>query len=164
MASMSGGAKVALVACRVRTGLVLAALAACGRHESTTQSFTRQVPASMPVIVRSAVTTFSNHGFTVEVADEPGGLVRTAPLDLHGALPSGSPEDRVACAVPAGDTTAARDSTPVTVSFEVTVKSVSGGSVVMLSARQEHTGGGCAVKSAFVAQLLDEITQGARQS
>jgi hypothetical protein len=144
--------------------LALAALAGCGRDRSATQVFTRQVPATPAAIVGSAVTTFSNHGISVAVADEPGGKVRTAPVNLRGSLASGSPDDRVTCPALAGDTAGAANTAPVTVTFEIKVKPVSDGSVVSLDAKRENAGSGCVVKSTFVAQLLEEITQGARRS
>jgi hypothetical protein len=144
--------------------MALAALAGCGRGSTATQVFTRQVPATPAAIVGSAVTTFSNHGIPVAVADEPGGKVRTAPVNLRGSLASRSPDDRVACPAPAGDTTGAADTAPVTVTFQITVKPVPDGSIVSLDARRENTSSRCVVKSAFVAQLLEEITQGARRS
>ena len=136
------------------------ALAGCGRGDTNIQSFTRQVPATTAAIVGvPAVTTFSNHGISVAVADEPGGKVRTAPVNLRGRLALGSPDDRVACPAAAGDTTAPPDIGPVTVTFQIKVKAVSDGSIVSLEARRENAGDGCGVKSTFVAQLLEEIVQ-----
>jgi hypothetical protein len=153
-----------LVLTRCAAAVMALALVGCGRDRTPTQVFTRQVPATPAAIVRSAVTTFSNHGIPVAVADEPGGNVRTAPVNLRGSLPSSSPADRVTCAAPAGDTTGAADTAPVTVTFEVKVKPVPDGSIVSLDARRENTSSRCVLKSAFVAQLLEEITQGARRS
>ena len=155
-----------LVMMRCAAGVMtLAALAECGRdRDSTTQVFTRQVPAPPAAIVGSAVTTFSNHGISVAVADEPGGTVRTAPVNLRGNLPSDAPDDRIACPAAAGDTTGAADTGPVTVTFQLKVKPVPDGSIVSLDARREKSSGRCVVKSTFLAQLLDEITQGARRS
>jgi hypothetical protein len=144
--------------------VALIALAGCGRGDTNTQSFTRQVPATTAAIVGSAVTTFSNHGISVAVADEPGGKVRTAPVNLRGSLALGSPDDRVACPAAAGGTTGPPDTGPVTVTFQIKVKPVPDGSIVSLEARRENAGSGCVVKSTFVAQLLEEIIQGARHS
>lgn len=149
---------------RGAAAMALAALAGCGGDSTTSQVFTRQVPATPAAIVGSAVTTFSNHGIPVAVADEPGGKVRTAPVNLRGSLASGSPDDRVACPALARDTAGAADTAPVTVTFEIKVKPVSDGSVVSLDAKRANAGSGCIVKSTFVAQLLEEITQGARRS
>jgi hypothetical protein len=138
----------------------LAALAACGG--GTTQVFTRQVPATPAAIVGSAVTTFSNLGIPVAVADEPDGKVQTAPVDLRAGLASGSPGDRVACPARGGGATSAPDAIPVAVTFEVKVKPVPDGSIISLDVKRENDRSRCVVKSSFVAQLLDTITQGAR--
>jgi hypothetical protein len=153
-----------LVLTRCAAAVMALALVGCGRDSTPTQVFTRQVPATPAAIVGSAVTTFSNHGIPVAVADEPGGKVRTAPVNLRGSLPSGSPGNRLTCPAPAGDTTGAADTAPVTVTFEVKVKPVPDGSIVSLDARRENTSSRCVLKSGFVAHLLEEITQGARRS
>ncbi len=147
---------------RAALALALSGLVGCGRGGSVTQEFTRQVPATPAAIVGSAVTTFSNHGFPVAVADEPAGKVRTAQVNLRGRLASGSPDDRVACSPAAGNLAGARDTAPLTVTFQLRVKSVPDGSIIALNARQGSGGPSCTLKSTFVMQLLDEITQGSR--
>jgi hypothetical protein len=145
--------------------LILTGLPGCRRGGTDDQVFTRQVPAPPAAIVGSAVATFANHGISVAVADEPGGKVRTAPVNLREGLATGSPDDRIACPAVAGDTSGTpRDNARVTVTFEVRAKAVRDGSVVTLEAKREDTRSGCVVKSTFVAQLLDQITQGARRS
>ena len=71
---------------RAALALALSGLVGCGTGGNVTQEFTRQVPATPAAIVGSAVTTFSNHGFPVAVADEPAGKVRTAPVNLREDL------------------------------------------------------------------------------
>jgi hypothetical protein len=147
---------------RAALALTLSGLAGCGRGGSITQEFTRQVPATPAAVVGAAVTTFSNHGIPVEVADEPAGKVRTAPANLRGRLASGSPDDRVACPTAAGNSAGAPDAAPLTVTFQLRVKSVPDGSIIALHARQGSGTPSCTLKSTFVMQLLDEITQGSR--
>jgi hypothetical protein len=145
-----------------RSIVVFAVLAGCGRGGPAGQVFTRQVPATPPAIVRSAVTTFSDHGVAVAVADEPAGRVRTAPVNLRASSGAGQADDRLTCPAAAG-ATAPPDTAPVTVVFELRVKPVPGGSIVALDTRREDNRSRCGVKSSFVAQLLDEITQGTRR-
>lgn len=152
-----------IIGCTSAT-LILTGLPGCRRGGTNDQVFTRQVPATPAAIVGSAVATFANHGITVAVADEPGGKVRTAPANLRGVLATGSPDERVACPALVGDTSGApQDSVRVTVTFEVRAKDVRDGSIVTLDAKREDTRSGCVVKSTFIAQLLDQITQGARR-
>jgi hypothetical protein len=153
--------KHSVVAICATSAFVLTALSGCRSDGTRTQSFTRQVPASTAAIVESAVKTFSDYGISVTVADEPGGKVQTAPADLKGRLASGSPDDRVTCEP--GPAASDATSSPLMISFQVTVRPVSGGSVVLLEARRESGGNGCIVKSTFVAQLLDGVVQGARR-
>lgn len=147
---------------RAALALALSGLVGCGRGGSVTQEFTRQVPATPAAVVGAAVTTFSNHGIPVAVADEPAGKVRTAPVNLRGRLASGSPDERVACPTAAGNSAGALDTAPLTVTFQLRVKSVPDGSIIALNARQGSGTASCTLKSTFVMQLLDEITQGSR--
>ncbi len=140
----------------LRFPLVLLALAACGSGvvrsgsgQPSSQQFTRAVRAVPANLVQSAVTVFGRYGIPIAEADEPGGRVRTIPVNLRAiarrfdeaplSCPQGTPREAV-----------------VPVTFDVQVRRTDSGSVLSIETQREGDNA-CVVRAAFVSTLLEEI-------
>ncbi len=139
------------------------ALSACGSGilgsgsgRPSSQQFTREVRVIPGRLVTASVSTFGRYGIPIEEADEPGGRVRTIAVNLRGMARR---FDEAPLSCPQGIATDA----PVRVRFDVRVRRTDNGSAISLSTDREGDSG-CVVRSAFVSDLLDEITRSARDS
>jgi hypothetical protein len=142
--------------------LALVALAACGSgilgsgSSPSSQQFTREVRAVPGALIQSASRTFGRYGIPVLEADEPGGRVRTAPVDLR-SLAGRFDEAPVTC--PQNTT----QETRALFRFEVKVRRTNSGSELSLQSEPEGKSG-CVMRAAFVSSLLDEIAQAVRDN
>ncbi len=138
--------------------LGLVALGACGsgvvRSEGgrpASLQFTREVRAVPADLVQAAVSVFGRYGIPIAEADEPGGRLRTRPVNLRAmarqfdeaplSCPQGTPRDK-----------------PVLVEFEANVRRTDRGSAMSLET-ERASDGGCVVRARFVVTLLDEIVK-----
>ena len=142
--------------------LGLVGLTACGSGilgsgsgRPSSQQFTREVSVVPGNLVQAAVTTFGRYGIPVAEADEPGGRVRTIAVNLR-SLAGRFDEAPLSCPQSAASDTQAR------FRFDVRVRRTNNGSEIALQTEREGDSG-CVVRSAFVSDLLDEITIAARQ-
>jgi hypothetical protein len=142
--------------------LGLLAVTACGSGifssgsgRPSSQQFTREVSVVPGSLVQAAVTTFGRYGIPVAEADEPGGRVRTIAVNLR-SLAGRFEEAPLSC--PQGTASDAA----VRIRFDVRVRRTDNGSEISLQTEREDDSG-CVVRSAFVANLLDEIANAARQ-
>jgi hypothetical protein len=137
--------------------LGLVALAACGSgilgggSSPSSQQFTREVRAVPGTLVQAASRTFGRYGIPVLEADEPGGRVRTAAVDLR-SLAGRFDEAPVTCPQGTAQEASAR------FRFEVRVRRTDRGSELSLQSEPEGKSG-CVMRAAFVSSLLDEIAQ-----
>jgi hypothetical protein len=148
---------------RTCLALALIALGACGSGilssgsgGPSSQQFTREVEAVPANLVQAAVTTFGRYGIPIAEADEPGGTLRTLPVNLR-SLAGRFDEAPVTCPQGTASDAAAR------FTFDVKVRRTDKGSAISLGTeRRDDTG--CVVRSAFVSALLDEIAATVRDT
>jgi hypothetical protein len=138
--------------------LVLLVLPACGSgifgsgsSQPSSQQFTREVPTVPRTLIQAAARTFGRYGIPVLEADEPGGRVRTAAVDLR-SLARRFDEAPVTC--PQGTSRETR----ALFRFDVKVRRTDNGSTLALASEPEGKSG-CVMRAAFVSSLLDEIAK-----
>ena len=143
--------------------VVLLALAACGSGVLSsgsgrpgTQQFTRSVPAVPRQLIRAGLEVFGRYAIPIAESDEPGGRVRTMPVNLRAMA------NRFATA-PVSCVASTPQDEPVQVQFDLQVRRTDQGSAMTLEADRKGSSG-CVVRTEFISSLLSEIERAAGES
>jgi hypothetical protein len=142
---------------KVRTlgiGLTFALIAACNRGGPTlapnTQTFTRNVDATMSRVVEATTAIFAERMIPVATTDQTNGKVTSVPLDPNAEWGNVPSAERVDCS--AG---AAADANSRLV-LTMNVKRDNERSVLSLDAKRDG-GASCVLRGPFMTELMDAI-------
>jgi hypothetical protein len=126
-----------------------------GSGREGSQQFTRSLPAVPSQVVQAGLTVFGRYAIPIAESDEPGGQVRTMPVNLRAlahrfetaplSCLQGTPQDQ-----------------PVRVRFALDVRRTDQGSAMTLEAERQGNAD-CVVRTEFISSLLGEIERVARE-